>query len=636
MTGTISAKDLIAINPGLWLENSGWIRDVGGKKLRPKLNVLQRRMNAIYMARFIENRPMRGIVVKPRKRGASTKVAAQHYTQLRRHPHEGFIIGDRAETSGVVFDILKYFAETDDFAADWGNQLDTSNSDVVKWSHGAKVGQGTAQGKASARGRTPQFVHETEKAHWEQAEHTSDALLNAVPDEGFTVVWVESTPFGFDNLFAKEWGAARWPTVHECPNGIAYWKQWASLCPDQPTAGRTDLDYIRCFAAWYEFDTPGAESFIRLSEDEKKHIQDTIDAESWYRGEAELLARYGNDGPAGLRLGKEVTRCDAWEQLAWRRSTIKNKCRSSLGTFNGEHPSDPKTCFVSTGTAVFDADALDRVFKRCEEVQPQYGQIQIIEREDERRASVTPCDEGMATVTIWEPPIVGCRYIVPVDLAEGEDQTVGDDTDGHSALVLRDDFVDQQRGGYAKKRLVARMSTTTSKMPLIPFARLCAALSLYYGNCLQIPEMNNSGLAYITAIKLNFPWVNLFKRPEIDPITGKKIREMDGWRTTDTAGYGGVRSQIIMNTQNVLRDDGIDIACPSVHSQLLNFVNKNGRMEAGIGHDDDVLSLSIGLANIGIGTVYQAAYRERWMPADVQRMIDAENAGSSDKLAMNW
>lgn len=633
---TVDLDDIVRMNPGVWLETYGYIRDVGGKKSRPVMNVLQRRMNAIYVSRLIAKRPMRGLVVKPRKRGASTMVGAHHYAQLQNFQHEGFIIGDRSETSGVVFEILRFYAENDEFRGKWGSQLVDNSSEKLSWAHGSKAEIGTAQGKASSRGRTPQFVHETEKSHWEHAEETSDAVRNAVPDEGFTVIWEESTPFGFDNLFSNDWQRGRWPTEEECPDGGLYWKQWENVCPDQPAAGRTDLDYVRCFAAWYEFDTPGAESFIRLTDEEKAHIQNTLDGESWYRGERDLISRYGNEGPVGIRLGLEVTRCDVWEQLAWRRSTIKNKCRANLDTFNSEHPSDPKTCFVSSGKGVFDSDSVDRVHARSEQVTPEYGQIEIIERVNERRAGWKIADSGTATIWVWEPPKIGCRYIMSIDLSEGNDQTKGDDPDAHSALVLRDSYIERETGVFYRKRLVARVCPE-NRWPMIPFVRLCAGLGLYYGNCMQIPEMNNSGLAYITAMKASFPWVPLWKRREVDPITGKTIKEMDGWRTTDTAGFGGVRSQIITVLHDDLREDRIDIGCPAVHSQLLNFVRKpSGKMEAGTGHDDDVISISIGNFNIGDGTIMEPPlYRNAFIPPEVQALLD-EEAMQPGGIAQRW
>ena len=41
-------------------------------------------------------------------------------------------------------------------------------------------------------------------------------------------------------------------------------------------------------------------------------------------GEKELIARYAQPGPMGMRLGGEVA-ATMWEQLAWRRGIIKKR-----------------------------------------------------------------------------------------------------------------------------------------------------------------------------------------------------------------------------------------------------------------------------------------------------------------------
>ena len=111
----------IRLNPGIWLESHGYIRDTNGKKVRPKLNVLQRRINALYVCKFLAQKPCWGIGVKPRKRGFSTMVAALHYSQLNNFAHDGIIIGDKLETSDIVFRMIAYFAETDEFKH-WGSE----------------------------------------------------------------------------------------------------------------------------------------------------------------------------------------------------------------------------------------------------------------------------------------------------------------------------------------------------------------------------------------------------------------------------------------------------------------------------------------------------------------------------------
>lgn len=614
--------DIVRFNPGVWLESYGWIKNSSGKIERPKLNVLQRRINAYYMACLIAGRRVRCIGVKPRKRGFSTMVGGIHYHQLMMNKHEGLIIGDRLETSAIVFRMMVLFAKTDDFKGRWGSSFD-DKAETIHWAHGSWLSQGTAGGRATARGMTPQFIHGTEVAHWEDAAPAMDAALNAIPDDGFNAVFLESTPYGAGGPFALTWTGARWPTADECPDGEMYWKQWESLVPDSDPDPLAQESFVRIFAAWYEFEN----SRIKLTEDQKKRLQDSLDAHSWYRGEKDLIKLYGNEGPQGLRLGNEVTNCDVWEQLAWRRVTIKTKCRGQSRIFDEEHPRDPKTCFLASGHQVFDEDALTHL-QILSKTKPEYGSLQ----ERQGGALWTRTDADAASYWMWERPQVGCRYILTADPAEGESQSKGDDLDRHSILVLRDAYLDD-RNVLRKPAVVARLRPP-NRIPIIPLARAVIRLSLFYGRCIVIPEMNNSGMALITAMRLQPDCPDIWQRIEVDPHSALE-RRWDGWRTTDNAEYKGLRATIIWHLHEILRNKGLDCWCPHIHSELVDFVNKKGRMEAGSGKDDDVLALAMGLYNISSGTIMTHDIRHDFMPPEIQRMYEAE-AAAGDGSAQNW
>lgn len=625
MPAALTHESLIQSNPGLWLETYGKIRDTSGKNVRPRMNVLQRRINALYVARLLEGKPLRAIGVKPRKRGFSTMVGACHYHQMQSFQNEGVIIGDRLETSDIVYRMMQNFGETDGFLGKWGSKH-TSTTEKMVWEHGSAVRQATARGKATVRGLTPQFIHGTEVAHWESPEEAMDASMNAIPDSGFNVVFWESTPYGAGEPFALTWGAARWPDDQECPGGALYWKQWESVCPDQPrdASGLTSQYFVRIFAAWYEFE----ESIVKLTAEQKQEIKKTLDGESWYRGERKLMALYLNEGPSGLRLGKEVDGADVWEQLAWRRVMIKTKCRGSTRIFDEEHPADPHSCFLASGRQVFDDDALTHIQlltrRTCEHGDVQDG--------SDQRAVWRTTGADAASVWRWEAPKLGCRYILSVDLAEGEDQTKGNDPDAHSALVWRDEYLDST-GMLWPVKLVARVRPP-NRMPMIPFARLVRTLARYYGNCVVIPEMNNSGMSFITALKMMEGGPPpIWQRRERDPHSGNE-RGWDGWRTTDNAEYGGVRATIIWHCHELLRNRRVEICCPHYHAQLLDFVDKRGRMEAGSGHDDDVMSGCIGLYNIGSATTYALPKQRDWTPPEVLAMERSLEGERMSNIAM--
>lgn len=240
--------------------------------------------------------------------------------------------------------------------------------------------------------------------------------------------------------------------------------------------------------------------------------------------------------------------------------------------------------------------------------------------------------EAAANFWVWEKPKVGCRYIIPVDLAEGEDQTKGSDPDCHVALVLRDGYLDHNRLLH-KPAVVARVRPPC-RLPMIRLAKLVWMLSYYYGKCVVIPEMNNSGLSFIMALRC-LPWSpSIWQRTEIDPHSGIE-RSWDGWRTTDSAEYRGLRSAIIDNLQEIVLGKGLECWCPHLHSELVDFVNKGGRREAGSGHDDDVMALAIGLYNLRFATPYVESARSEYIPPDMRRLL-AEETDSGAGLSMRF
>ena len=154
----MNTEDLVRSNPGVWFETYGRIRDVSGKQVQPRMNVLQRRINALYVNRLVQQQPLRAIGLKPRKRGFSTMVAAIHYAQLQNFAHQGVVIGDKLETADVVYRMMQNFADNDGFKLRWGSKPEAT-SERMRFPHGSLLLQATARGKATARGMTPQFIH---------------------------------------------------------------------------------------------------------------------------------------------------------------------------------------------------------------------------------------------------------------------------------------------------------------------------------------------------------------------------------------------------------------------------------------------------------------------------------------------
>src|SRR5262249_18708845 len=155
----------------------------------------------------------------------------------------------------------------------------------------------------------------------------------------------------------------------------------------------------------------------------------------------------------------------------------------------------------------------------------------------------------------------------------------------------------------------------------------------YYGQCIVIPEMNNSGAAFILGARAK--GIQIWQRQDLDPHSGRK-RSHDGWRTTDTREYGGVWFAIIWRLHEVLRNKELDCHCPHILSELVDFVDKGGRMEAASGHDDDCLALAIGVFNIESATTFIEPITVTRLPPDLARLEREEEANARRGMAMRW
>lgn len=622
-TEEIGVSLLMRQSPEMWMENCGVIRLGSGRIAEPgtfRSNILQRRIFALQKARRAAGKACYAVGLKPRKKGFSTAVAALHYTTMAGQPCEGVIVGNKLETSDTVYRMVALFAERDRLAkeGEWSSNVKVG-AESMKWLHNSTLTLSTAHGKESIRGQTPQFVHGTEVAHWEQEDDVFLAVMNAVPDDPNVSVWLESTPKGRGGAFHSHWQGARWPTPEECPPEDAeYWKQWEAKCPDQPEAFFAEWEFVRVFAAWFEFE----EAALKLTQEQKLHIQATLDEKAWYHGERSLIEAYGQKNAATdvTRLGRVVVESDIWEQLAWRRMTIQKKCKSDPLKFDQEYPRDPHSCFLASGRPVFDGDALEHYAATI--ITPEFGMLDsniASEQTDKGGEAVTWRLQHRedAIFSRWEAPRIGCRYLIVLDTAEGSDQAGGRDPDRHSCLVLRRAYTGTD-GVPHVARVVARIRPPCN-VPIHVLVEWVHRLHLHYG-ALVIVEMNSSGLAYITGARMR--GTPLWKRVDPNPRSGKKEEKL-GWRTTDTADYGGLRTAVIDRLGEILRDRALDVHCAQIVHELGCFVDKHGRKEAESGeHDDDVLALAIGMYKIDAALVYAEAAVERTMPGDLRAILE--------------
>jgi hypothetical protein len=575
-----------------------------------------------------------------------------------------FVDGEDSADMGMVEGAslpssLRY-AETGRYARPRGASLDEDGpfekaiATRIEWAHGSSVELYTASNPESARSAGLNGYHATECGRWAaggqlDAGETIMSMRNALPKSGFHVAIEESTANGAQGAFYDTCRGARWPegegtkdeggrmkdegmqrvgaaksgavqgpllstaealrdvhgamgTINSQPSTAnPWWHQWQSDFPLEAARFAPDLQFVFIFAAWFE-DERHVE---RLTPQEAKEIEETVDGAAWYDGERELIARFGQEGPRGLRLGAEVD-ATVWEQLAWRRGIIAHVCtRRGLEEFKQEYPSNPLEAFRSSGSPVFDPDGLIALEEmRRQAPAPAFGNVER-ERSDPycprggHWTGVTwrSANERAATIWRWEEPVENGRYLIAVDTKENSEIIKGSgNLDRNSVLVLRDAWQDERRVWHPVK-LVARVAAP-NQWDDAPLARLIAPLAKYYGDCLIVVE-NNKGLALITRLR-DEHGCQLYCSEHWDAVKQTTAKTY-GWRTDE-----GSRRQMVSTGQEYIRDKRLELLDAHAIAELKSFVfNSQGKATAASGtHDDDVIALLMGLCCLHAAILY--------------------------------
>jgi hypothetical protein len=591
---------VIRRSTGAWFETHGkiWARDRSKGIITPRLNYLQRKIQAVVDKCEDLEIPVRLLGLKPRARGSTTFFSALGYTLMRRTSTSAVFIGGQSDQTVGLWNMLKTYHANDTF--DWKNSGDI-NEKGATFSNGSRAKKETAKDVQAGIGDTYSLLHATEAARWSQfgVANASDVMANilkAVPLLPHTYVFLESTA--------------------EIAGGDFYERWLKAVDADDFLSGKTELkqgEYIRIFAAWFEFEESSLPN--RLNEEERDYIQTTLDAEDWYHGEKELVERYGIQGDDGVtRLGASVRNIDWVDQIAWRRYSIDKECKKDLSNFDRDFPHSWQDAFLKTGNTRFNMSGMAAMRKRLSMVTPKYGVLELPPKA--QRPSFRQTTQAESIITIFEQPVSGAKYLLAVDPMTGITQTGGKEPDRHGAFVLRAGYWDS-KGKWVRAGTAARINQCRFDIDVLEVHLW--RLALFYGNssgCMIAIEVNmDRGLIELLKIR----GANLYQR-ELWNRRDFKMTQALGFQTNTQT-----REMIIETLAAAIREydtpgRGVDIWCPLAIEQCENFVRKtNGRSEAADGwKDDDVLALSLGLELIEHATVFYPPRLGFGLPPDLR------------------
>jgi hypothetical protein len=439
-----------------WLIEHGylWIKTKDGELIPLELNPTQKKILAQIRQLMAEGKPARIWVLKARQTGVSTLCEAIIYCLTSMNANtNSFIIADDADGTDYLFEMSKLYHEK--MKPSLRPALKRSNKkELVFLGTHSNIFIDTAGNEDAGRKYTFRYVHLSEVALYEQPESLFLGLNQAVPERPGTIIIGESTAKGVGNFFHREWEKAK----------------------------KGETDWVAIFIAWFE----DPEYRMKPPED--------FQATPEERG---MAARYELDN----------------DQLYWRRWCIRNKCQGDPENFKQEYPCSDKEAFLSSGTGIFDKDALDWYSSQCKPPIAQ-GNLEPIEKKVEegvkKMIALQPNPHGF--LKVWEWPTEKGQYIIPADVAEGLV------TGSYSAapVISRENF-----------RVVALWHGKID--PDLFGSRELWRLGKYYNNAVIGVERNNHGFTTLTALK-NKHYTPMYYKEILDEKTMRKTKKF-GWET---------------------------------------------------------------------------------------------------------
>jgi hypothetical protein len=491
--------------------------------------------------------PMRLIIGKARKLGCSTWVQAKGFQRVAQLPFQnmltvahdrpasaelsdmGLLMYERLPSDPMLADLI-YGEGTTKGAPFSVKPQKISSGTSRNGTRFLELGQKmrpaeksiyrtmTAGSKGGGRASTPNIVHASEVAHWEDPDYLI-GLFNALPLEPETIGVVESTAKGFNH----------------------FWKLWelAVRGAEDPDTGAV---WTPVFYGW-QHNPYNALKFI--TDQGRERFERTIgdvdgggDPE-----EVELVENFG------------VT----LEQLNWRRAIINGpEGGGSTEWFHQEHPATPEQMFIGSGTPVFPGILVSRAI-RAAEAAPRAveGVLRGFDWRDRRtRAGSIRVPHRVAWVArdaieqedlqvwgserllVWEHPLNEAtqaglaldkrkpdgQYVVFSDIAVGEGGTASEG-DWHAVQVL--DHITRQQVARYRSRIPVH------DLPLVLFM-----IARYFNGAWLAPEINGPGQGVIDALNADYGYSPIYRRHRSgDDQRNDAKNYLLGWQTSQPSKY---------------------------------------------------------------------------------------------------
>lgn len=510
--------------------------------------------------------PCKELVYKSRRMGASTAAQGIIYHRLQGTPNlTAKLMANTDKTAGEVSDIFKLMAKKDRFP--WphvkGPAVVQDVSGRTTLASGSVYVDLSARGEEPGRGGAAQIANMTESPFY---PGTGDPVGGFLP----SVQAALTSPVGC--IIADF-----------TPNGPSGWTyDMVMLALEREAKGRQTLsDWKLIFVPWWR------------DRDATKPFHDEAEKQAFMADlRSDEIEEWENHDPKHEQITPEA--------MHWRRMIINDVLKGSVETFRTEYASSVREGFMRSARHAFNLREMQRAHTAaagCKTI--KVGGMTLLEG-NTKAAFIS--DENGGT-KLWEDPTYGLSYLISWDSASGSDQASGGkaDPDYHVIQVWRGEYA--EHGTVYPPRLVAQHR---SRLPIEVAAAEAHALSLHFGTCMIIPEVNNCGLAGVKALEAL--GARIFAR-KVANLTLQNTESANGWMTTEVT-----RKTIIPFLAQAIRTRTLDVPDELFWTECLSFVidPKKGRPEAMEGqHDDCVMSAAIAIYNMGCASRMDMPVRRR-------------------------
>lgn len=500
---------------------------------------------------IISKYPIKVIILKARKVGISTLLAARAFWRCEFHPHiQAGLMAHRDDATDNIRNMMQRFDIfwEDDEHQGWPlrEELGSTQGNTFDWNprHGSQVHLKTGGSRSGAsRSYTYHFLHISEEAHFpDGSDEVATALAASVPNQE---VYEESTANGEGNSFYDNWEKAAW--IEDAEMRLISGEKMP----------RSFDGVFRFFWPWHK----DPNYMLPLLPGEAEQMLEDLDED-----EQELIDRF------------ELN----FEQLKWRRMKINGECSRQrkmdpVKYFKQEYPSFPEEAFVSSGKEIFDQRRLSELKRQAETLNPGYYTVSR-EAEMSFRFKKAAFAEG-AQYTVFRDPIPHAQYIIGVDSSEGLERR--DDVDDHCISIYRrlSPNIVEEDARYLAHNIGAD-----------DLGELAVFLARIYNNAFIVPERQGVGIATCEKIyKLGY--TNVYHDTHIGrkkDDSGNEKSFVVGMRT-----QGDIKKFLVEWAAGVLKDRGIIIKSTEAIRQWRKYKNLNGKFTAPAGDNDDAVSADV-------------------------------------------